>query len=169
MQIYIIRHGKALDHHDPRATSDAMRWLVDEGRDEVATMATLLARLGVRPDLVLSSPLVRARETAEIIADALGVAVGVTLSDQLAPDGSPAGVLDEILSHGRPRHVVIAGHMPGVSQFGGYLIHHDPDAGFGFQTGAVARIELPDDALLPGTGRLRWMIPPSVATRLLTE
>ena len=125
--------------------------------------------LGVRPDLVLSSPLVRARETAEIIADALGVAVGVTLSDQLAPDGSPAGVLDEILSHGRPRHVVIAGHMPGVSQFGGYLIHHDPDAGFGFQTGAVARIELPDDALLPGTGRLRWMIPPSVATRLLTE
>ena len=108
MQIYIIRHGKALDHHDPRATSDAMRWLVDEGRDEVTTMATLLARLGVRPDLVLSSPLVRARETAEIIADALGVAVGVTLSDQLAPDGSPAGVLDEILSHGRPRHVVIA-------------------------------------------------------------
>ncbi len=169
MQIYIIRHGKALDHHDPRATSDEMRWLVDEGRDEVSMMAALLARLGVRPDLVLSSPLVRARQTAEIIADELGVAAGVTLSDELAPGGSPAGVIEAILRHGKARHVVAAGHMPGVARLAGYLLHQDPGSGFGFQTGAIARIELPDDDLAPGAGRLRWMIPPSVAARLLAE
>lgn len=169
MQIYIIRHGKALDYRDPRATSDEIRWLVDEGRDEVSTMAALLARLGVRPDLVLSSPLVRARETAEIVADGLGVATPVMLCDELAPGGSTAGVLDEIVSQGRLRKVVAAGHMPGVSELAGYLIHGDTGSGFGFQTGAIARIELPDDHLAPGAGRLRWLIPPSVAARLLAE
>ena len=169
MQIYIIRHGKALDHNDPRATSDEIRWLVEAGQGEVATMARLLARLGVRPDLVLSSPLVRARQTAEIIADELEVGAGVLLSDELAPGGSPAGVLDAILGHGRARHVVVAGHMPGVSRLAGYLIHQDLDSGFGFHTGAIARVELPDDALVPGAGRLRWLIPPSVAARLLAE
>lgn len=169
MQIYIIRHGKALDYRDPRATSDEIRWLVEEGQNEVATIARLLARLGVRPDLVLSSPLVRARQTAEIIADELDVGAGVSLSDELAPGGSPAGVLDAILGHGRVRHVVAAGHMPGVSQLAGYLIHQDPDSGFGFQTGAIARVELPNDDLAPGAGRLRWLIPPSVAVRLLAE
>ncbi len=169
MQIYIIRHGKALDYRDPRATSDEIRWLIDEGRDEVTTMAALLARLGVVPDLVLSSPLVRARQTAEIIADELGVAAGVTLDDELAPGGSPAGVLDAILRHGRARHIVAAGHMPGVARLAGYLVHQDPDCGIGFQTGAIARVELPNDDPAPGAGRLRWMIPPSVAARLLAE
>lgn len=169
MQIYIVRHGKALDYHDPQATSDEMRWLVEEGRDQVSTMAALLARLRVQPDLVLSSPLVRARETAEIIAEELGVASGVTIEEELAPGGSPAGVLDAIVRRGRVRTVVVAGHMPGVGRLAGYLLHQDPDGGFGFQTGAIARIELPDDDLAPGGGRLRWMIPPSVAARLLDE
>lgn len=169
MQIYIVRHGKALDHNDPQATSDEMRWLIDEGHAEVETMAALLARLGVQPDLVLSSPLVRARQTAEVIAESLEVAGGVTLSDDLAPGGSVATLLDTILRHGRVRHVVVAGHMPGVSRLAGYLIHGDPDSGFGFQTGAIARVELPNDDPAPGAGRLRWMIPPSVATRLLAE
>lgn len=169
MQIYIIRHGKALDYRDPQATSDEIRWLVEKGQEDVATMARLLARLGVRPDLVMSSPLVRARQTAEIIADELQVAGGVTLSDDLAPGGSPAGVLDAIVGHGPVQHVVVAGHMPGVSQLAGYLIHGDPASGFAFQTAAIARVELPADDPAPGAGRLRWMIPPSVAARLLAE
>lgn len=169
MQIYVVRHGKALDYHDPQVTSDEMRWLIDEGRDEVATVAALLARLGVRPDVVLSSPLVRARETAEILASELGVSSGVTSCDELAPGGSPAGVLEAIVRQRTARHVVVAGHMPGVSRLVGYLVHQDAEAGFGFQTGAIARVELLGDDLAPGAGRLRWLIPPSVAARLLSE
>lgn len=168
MDIYIVRHGKALDHADQRVTSDEMRWLIDEGRAEVETMAALLARLGVTPDLVLTSPLVRARQTAEIIAERLG-APAPTICDELAPGGSPAGVLAEIASHGKPKTVVAAGHMPGVAWLLGHLLHQDQNCGIGFKTGAIARIGLPDADLAPGTGRLRWMIPPTVAQRLLSE
>lgn len=168
MEIYIVRHGKALDHGDQRVTSDEMRWLIEEGRAEIETMAALLARLGVTPDLVLTSPLVRARQTAEIIAERLRSAAP-TICDELAPGGSPGGVLAEIAGHGKPKTVVAAGHMPGVAYLVGYLLHHDPDCGIGFKTGAIARIGLPDGDLAPGAGRLRWMIPPTVAQRLLSE
>jgi phosphohistidine phosphatase len=167
VEIYIVRHGDAIDREDPSVTSDEMRALTERGRAEVGAMATLLGRLGVKPALVLSSPLVRARQTAEILTDALGPRGGPTLSDELIYGGSLAGVLSDILSHGRPEQVILAGHMPSVGHLIGWLTWNDPDSSVPMRTGAVCRVDLPDESPFPGNGDLRWLIPPRVGERLL--
>lgn len=169
MEIYIIRHGDAIDRGDPQVTGDAMRWLTDEGRDEVAISARLLAKLGVAPDLALTSPMVRARQTAEIVTGLIGPASGPEVSEHLVYGGSLAGVLEDILRHGQPRNVVLAGHMPSVGELAGYLAWGMPEADVRFRTGEVCRIDLPDESPTPGSGDLRWLIPPKIARKLLGE
>ena len=169
MEIYIIRHGDAIDSADPQVTGDAMRWLTDEGRDEVAVSARLLAKLGVAPDLVLTSPMVRARQTAEIVADLIGPASGPEISQHLVYGGSLAGVLEDVVTRGQPRRVVLAGHMPSVGELVGYLAWGMPGANVRFRTGEVCRIDLPDESPTPGFGDLRWLVPPKIARRLLGE
>src|SRR5688572_3547400 len=107
MELYIIRHGDAIDQNDPQVTGDGMRWLTDEGRDEVTISARLLAKLGVRPDLVLTSPMVRARQTAEIVTDMVGPKGGPEISDHLVYGGSLAGVLADITERDHPQRIVL--------------------------------------------------------------
>ncbi len=169
MEIYIIRHGDAIDQADPRVKGDAMRWLTDTGRDEVTVSARLLAKLGVAPDLVLTSPMVRARQTAEIVTDLIGPAGGPVESEHLVYGGSLAGVLDDVLRHGPPGRIVLTGHMPSVGALVGYLAWAMPENNVPFRTAEVCRIDLPDDSPLPGFGDLRWLIPPKIARKLLGE
>ena len=169
MEMYIIRHGDAIDRNDPQVTGDAMRWLTETGRDEVAVSARLLATLGVVPDLVLTSPMVRARQTAEIVTDLIGPASGPEISEHLVYGGSLAGVLEDILHRGHPARVVLAGHMPSVGALVGYLAWGRPENEVPFRTGEVCRIDLPDDVPMPGYGDVRWLIPPRIARKILGE
>jgi phosphohistidine phosphatase len=167
VEIYVVRHGDAIDYNHPSVTSDEMRELTSKGRTEVEVSTRLLIRLGVEPDLILTSPLIRARQTAEIIADVMGLKQGPSVSDELAPGGSLTGVMNDILSHGRPRQTVLTGHMPGVGQLVGLLLWHDSGLAKRFRTAEVCRIDLPDDGPVPGAGDLRWSIPPRIAERLI--
>lgn len=169
MELYIIRHGDAIDHNDPQVTGDAMRWLTDKGREEVAVSARLLAKLGVVPDLVLTSPMVRARQTAEIVSEMIGPSGGPEVSDHLVYGGSLAGVLADITERDRPQRIVLAGHMPSVGALVGYLAWGTPENEVPFRTGELCRIDLPDDAPMPGNGDLRWLIPPKIARKILSE
>lgn len=166
MEIYIMRHGDAVDRMDPAMKTDEMRPLTDAGKDEVTVIARALERLGVKPDAILTSPLVRARETAEIVAAELGAAKPA-ISDELAPDGSLAGVLNNILNAGPAKQTLLSGHMPGVGRMVGYLVWGNSELVVPFRTAAVARVDLPDSAPFPGSGDLRWLLPPRVAGRLL--
>lgn len=167
MEIYIMRHGDAIEHEAPGVASDEMRELTGKGRDESALMARMLVRLGITPDLVLTSPLIRARQTAEIVADITSTKTGASVSDELAPGGSLTGILNDILSHGRPRQSVLVGHMPGVGQLVGLFAWQDAWLVKRFRTAEICRVDLPDDGPVPGSGDLRWTIPPRVAQRLI--
>ncbi len=169
MEIYVIRHGDAIDREDPQVTNDAMRWLTEVGRNEVAISARLLARLGVVPDLVLTSPMVRARQTAEIVTDLLGPKQGPEVSEHLVYGGSLDGVLEDILQRQSHDRVVLAGHMPSVGALVGYLAWGNPENEVPFRTGEVCRIDLPDDTPGPGYGDLRWLIPPKIARKMLSK
>jgi phosphohistidine phosphatase len=169
VEIYIVRHGDAIDRNHPSITSDEMRELTDEGREEIDLMARLLVHLGVQPDLILTSPLIRARQTAEIITKVTGAKTRASVSDELAPGGSMAGVLNDILSHGRPPQTLLTGHMPGVGAMVGYYVWGSSDIVLPFRTGQICRIDLPDTTPAPGFGDLRWAIPPRIARRLLTR
>lgn len=167
MKVYIMRHGDAATTREAGVTSDAERPLTDLGRQEVALMARVLERLGVEPDLILASPLVRAQQTARIVSEHFGSRTDVTTTVELAPGGSLAGVLAQILRQGRPAETVITGHMPGVGMLAGYLLWNAREAAIGFRTAGICRIDLPDDNPAPGYGNLRWLIPPRMAERLL--
>jgi phosphohistidine phosphatase len=167
VELYIMRHGDAIDRAHPSVTSDEVRDLTDSGRDETDLMARLLVRLNVRPDLILTSPLVRARQTAEIVAAVTGSTAGVSVCDELVPGGSLAGVLNDILSHGRPARTLLTGHMPGVGAMVGYYVWGSSDIVVPFRTAEICRVDLPDTTPAPGYGDLRWAIPPRIARRLV--
>lgn len=167
MRLYLVRHGDAIHDASAGYRSDAERWLTDRGREEVGWTAQLLERLGVRPDLILSSPLVRARQTAEIIAGAFDPQPPLEFSDHLVHGGSFAGILHDLQQHGSLNDVVLTGHMPSIGELVGWLCWNDRASAVQMRTAAVARVDLPDDRIAPGWGDLRWLFPPKAARRLV--
>ena len=118
-----------------------------------------LARLGVSVDVVLSSPLVRARQTAEIVASALAPRPTLANAESLAPDGSFAAVIADLEKHVRKTRLALVGHEPGIGELAARLIgsRHAIE----FKKGAVCRIDL--TAIPPsGPGELRWLVTPKI-------
>lgn len=166
VKIYIMRHGNASWPGETYADDDE-RPLTDLGRQEVTLMARVLEKLGADPDLILSSPLVRAKQTAQIVSEHFDGRVAVTNAVELAPGGSLAGVLAQILRSGRPDETLISGHMPDLGMLAGSLAWNQREAAINFRTSGICRIDLPDDNPAPGYGDLRWLIPPRIGERLL--
>ncbi len=167
MTLYLLRHGIAepAGHGDP--ARDPHRALTPEGRRRIREIARGLRRLGVAPDLLLTSPLVRARQTAELVAEALDRADALEETPHLGvPPDSPALVRE--LNHRRPRptSILLVGHEPHLSEFTGWLIAGKAGAGLVFKKGGLARLDVP--TLLAGgrCARLEWLLPPQVLRRL---
>jgi phosphohistidine phosphatase len=133
MLVFLVRHAHA-DKGDP----DELRALSERGRGEARAVARRLAEHETPPALVLTSPLLRARQTAEPIAQASGAELRADerLAPGLTPDGLVAALDDE------PGPVAVVGHQPDFSEIAFALTGTDP----GFPTGGVAEIELDEDA-----------------------
>jgi phosphohistidine phosphatase len=127
--VFLVRHG----HSDPGEPDD-LRPLSSRGAEEADALAERLAGHATPPQLVLSSPLVRARQTAERIAEA--AAAELQMDDGLAP-GATADSLRRALA-GFEGPVAAVGHQPDCSEIALALIGHDP----GFPTGGMAEISL---------------------------
>jgi phosphohistidine phosphatase len=106
MELILVRHAKAAE-----GEPDELRPLTPEGRDQARAVATQLRGQGVRPGAVLTSPLLRARETAELIAQELGAEV---VSDERLRPGANADAVVEAVA-GRGETVVVVGHQPDCS------------------------------------------------------
>jgi phosphohistidine phosphatase len=103
MRLFIVRHAKAA-----AGEPDELRKLTEDGRDTARALGKQLAADGVRPDAVLTSPLLRARETGAEIAKALGVETEP--DERLAPGATPDDIL--AAATGRGATVVVVGHQP---------------------------------------------------------
>lgn len=131
MLVFLVRHA----HSDP-GEPDELRSLSARGREETAALAERLAAHSTPPRLVLSSPLLRARQTAEPVAQATGAELRV--NERLSP-GATASLLREAVE-GAEGPVAVVGHQPDCSEIALELTGSDP----GFPTGGVAEIELGD-------------------------
>ena len=121
--------------------------------------ARALAKLGMTIDVVLTSPLVRTRQTAEIVASAFDPRPAIVNVEALAPGGNQANVLAELEKHVRRGHIAIVGHEPGIGELAGRLsgMRHALE----LKKGAVAKVEM--------TGRrgsLHWLVTPKIARAL---
>jgi phosphohistidine phosphatase len=112
MLLYLVRHGIAIDRSDPKAPAEAERQLTAKGVQKSRAAALGLAELGAKPDVFLSSPYVRAVQTAEIFAEALGYSPRkIRMTDALKPAANPAEILKEI-QRIRTKEIACFGHAP---------------------------------------------------------
>jgi phosphohistidine phosphatase len=131
MLVFLVRHA-----HAEKGEPDAGRQLSQRGRDEASALARQLAGHDARPGLILTSPLVRARQTAEAIADEAGAELRV--DERLAPGATLLLVREAIREADSDGAVAVVGHQPDLSEVAFELTGQDP----GFPTGGVAEIEL---------------------------
>ena len=151
MRLYIVRHGEA----ERQLTTDDARELTERGREDVAALWDNLAGRGVRPSCLLSSPYVRARQTADIIAERFPGVARTELA-AITPEGEPVAVLAELERMGARDGWALVSHMPFVDLLCGTLT----DGGrYPFQVGSVACVDM--EVMVPGAGRLRWLIAPA--------
>jgi phosphohistidine phosphatase len=155
IELYFLRHA---DAGDPMAwtADDAERPLSDKGRKQADRLGRFLAGLGFSPDAIITSPKVRAAQTAEIVAEHLDVTVAV--DDRLAGALDP-GTLDGLLADaGDPARPVVVGHDPDFSDL---LAELCGASSLLMRKGALARVDI-ERPLRPGSGTLRWLVPPDL-------
>jgi phosphohistidine phosphatase len=159
MNLIVIRHGQAGNPSDfaLRGLSDDLRPLTLKGRRRMRQNARGLAGLVETIDLVAHSPLVRAVETASIVAGAFKAPL-VELAD-LAPQGSRQQLLDWLAAQPLTASVAIVGHEPTLSQLVAWLTTGHEQAYFEFRKGAAARVLLRNQ-VAPGAGELCWLMTP---------
>ena len=161
MNLYLLRHGIAVAADEPGVESDADRALTAKGVKRMRRAAKGLRRLKVPFDGLLTSPLIRARQTADIVAETLGLETHLEEVSGLAPESSV-----EQLSFGLTRfqnraHLLLIGHEPLLSDTASFFIagKKGPKIDLTLKKGGLCRIEI--DAIPPSKpGTLHWMLTP---------
>lgn len=161
MKITIIRHGIAVPS-GTQGIPDDERPLTRKGRRRFRAAARGLAQVCGRPDALLTSPLPRAAETAEIAAKAWGC---VTPTEEPAlANASIDGILTVLARYAPDQHVALVGHEPTLSIFLARLLGSGAGERFAFRKGGVAQVDVPG----PPTegGRLEWFLRPRILRAL---
>jgi phosphohistidine phosphatase len=163
MILYLVRHAEALPLGGA-VQRDADRPLTPRGEDDARLMGNVIAAMDPVVKQLLTSPLVRAVRTAELIAGSLTIPPPVTATDTLAP-GFRARTLVEAISGMESRDVVIAvGHQPDLTRFISFLIA-DATAEIVMPPGSVARLSVQPTEAQPGA-MLIWLVTPDLARSL---
>lgn len=155
MEIYIVRHAIAEDA--PRkGGGDAARALTEEGKQKMKEAAEGFARLDVSIDKIITSPLVRAKQTAEILSKAIGKKIEEM--EELAPGHPPEEVCARLSKIAKLKSVMLVGHEPNCSILASYLLNGS-SVEIQFKKGAICRI---DGELSRQSGTLIWHLSPQV-------
>jgi phosphohistidine phosphatase len=166
MNLYIVRHGIAAPRGFP-GMDDGERALTDEGVSKMKQIAAALCSLNCLPELVLSSPLVRAQQTAEILLQAFGNEIELRIIPELAPSGSRRDLYREISAIDKKgvNTLVIVGHQPSLGEIAGEIAFGSSNHFIELKKGGVCAIEMEfvHDTL---RGTLTALLPPSVLRRV---
>ncbi len=164
MELYFIRHAIAVDRMDPNVKSDEERWLTEEGIKKMEKAAKGFHRIVDRLDLIYTSPYVRARETAEIVAKEFKKTKMETIED-LAPGVHFDMIAERAGKHALESSLAFVGHEPDMSSLASILLTGTARSGFEMKKGAICCIsveEKPDR----GNGILQWLLQPKILRKL---
>lgn len=155
--LYLVRHGIA--ENATAEIGDAERALTAEGRKRMKEIARGFAAIGAAPQLILTSPLKRAKETAEILQACAAPEAKLSVYQGLDNTRSPEDVIAH-LPHGRAREIALVGHQPSLGELASYLLTGSPAlAALPFKKGGIAAISLASlPPRIPGT--LEWFMTP---------
>jgi phosphohistidine phosphatase len=155
-ELYLVRHGLA-EERGAKWPDDGKRPLSADGMSRMKKSARGLQRLEVKFDVILTSQLVRARQTADILSAELEGHPAIVTVDSLAPGASFASLVADLEKLTRRTRIALVGHEPGIGELAARLIgsRHPIE----FKKGAIARIDI--NQIPPaGPGDMRWMLPP---------
>jgi phosphohistidine phosphatase len=160
MELYIVRHGIAIDREDPKSPADPERYLTEEGIDKTKQIAKRVAGFKISPDLLISSPYVRAMQTAELFAAAFDYPKQkIRRSDSLLPGTEPSHFFKEIAREKNSSAIFCFGHAPQLDDLIATALgskHHITQ----LKKAGVAAIEL--KRLTPPSGQLLWLATPKL-------
>ncbi len=157
MDLFILRHGKAGQASD--GPDDASRPLTVEGKNEIRNVARWLRSKKIRFDIIATSPLARACETAEIIAKTLTQKDRLEVWDELQPGGDPDTICYHATLSGQDSTVLLVGHEPDLSALAGKIITGGDAAALVLAKGGLAKIRNFSFDKKP-SGELQWLLTP---------
>jgi phosphohistidine phosphatase len=164
LDLYLVRHAIAFDFDTSQWPDDSQRPLTPEGQKRFSRAARGLRGLVPSVELVLSSPWVRAWQTAELLESEAGWPRAVAC-EALSSGRGPADVLQALQPFTTCSAIALVGHEPILHELASYLLTADTDAQIEMRKGSVARLEV-GEGLRPGAGRLHWLLPPKVLRAL---
>ena len=164
MELYIVRHGIAVDREDPKCPPDPERFLTDEGIEKTRQVAKGMAEVASIPDLILTSPYQRALQTAELFAEELEYAKHkIRKTDLLLPGAEPLQLFRELAKDKELSSVFVFGHAPHLDDLLATAIgtkHHISS----LKKAGVAFVEL--KRLVPPSGELVWLATPKLLRKI---
>jgi len=165
MNLYIIRHAIAIDEGTPEYDNDSERPLSDKGKKKMRQIAKGLRALGVDFDLILSSPYLRAKETAEILAEVSRTKADVAFSENLIPMGDPDLLISEMNEKYSANSIALIGHEPHLSSLISLLVSDNASLDITLKKGGVCRLSA-DDLHHTRKATLEWLITPGILVEI---
>jgi phosphohistidine phosphatase len=160
MNLYVLRHGIAVERGTPGFKTDAERPLTPKGKRQLRQIAAAMQNLDLDFDLILSSPFWRARQTAEIVAQLPGLKKRLAFSNELTPNGDPKALIQQLNElKPVPKNILLVGHEPYLSELMMQLISGTAAAGIELKKGGLGKLETA--ALRFGRcATLAWLLTP---------
>jgi phosphohistidine phosphatase len=166
MRIYLLRHAIAEPRDPRRFPVDSDRPLTSEGTKKMALAARGLRAADARFDVILTSPLTRARQTARIVVPAFRPRPPLRILKPLSPGGGAGGVFAALTSLPADASILLVGHEPDLSHLAGaMLLEPRGDLPIEFKKGGLCRIDF-EGVARPGQGRLAFHLTPKILRRL---
>jgi phosphohistidine phosphatase len=164
VELLVIRHAIAMEREEfaPTGRPDGERPLTEEGRRGMKGVARQLRRIVPQLDVLATSPLVRARQTAEIVAKAYDE-MEITTVDALGSGRSRSELLEWLKEHADER-VAIVGHAPDLDQLVAWLVTGKPKPFIEMRKGGACLLSLSDEPA-PGKAEMRWLVTPKLLRR----
>jgi phosphohistidine phosphatase len=158
MIIYFVRHASA-GQHLPNPRKDDKRPLDSDGMEQCGYVGRALAAINAQPDVIISSPLKRATQTASLVGNELGYEGKLQLDPAVKPNASYADFRRMLEKYSRYEAIMVVGHNPSISEFlARIVVKSGSEALIDFKKGAVARVETVRQA-----ATLNWFFTPKMA------
>ena len=165
MNLYIVRHAIAVERGAPGYDNDSQRPLTDEGRKKMKKIVKGIHQLKMELDVILSSPYVRAKDTAVILANEFEMKDKVALSDNLIPPGTFENLINEIHEKYDVNNLALVGHEPMLSSLISWLTTGNTQMKVTLKKGGVAYLAA-DNLYQDGRATLQWLLAPALMVEL---
>jgi phosphohistidine phosphatase len=165
MKLYLVRHALAEEPGTPGYEDDSLRPLTEKGREKMQKIAHALKDLGVEPNLIVSSPYVRASQTASILAKVFKYKEEISYSDSLVPMGEPNDMIGEINEKYSVDELMLVGHEPNLSSLAGFLLAGNSNISINLKRGGVCCLSV-DDLHYDRKAVLEWLVTPKISTKV---